>query len=145
MTTTHMKARDVMHAGARCVPEDSTLMDAAKMMKELDVGCVPICGTDDKLKGLITDRDIVLHCCAEGRDPATVKAGELAGQLYWCDADADLNDVLDMMETHQIRRLPVIDAANGNQLIGMISEADLARNVSDRQIAEFVEKVYAMH
>ncbi|MCF2531772.1 CBS domain-containing protein [Yinghuangia soli] len=138
-----LKARDVMHAGAQCVPENSSLMDAAKMMRDLDVGCVPICGTDDKLKGVVTDRDIVMHCCAEGRDPAQVKAGELAGTLYWCDADADLNDVLDLMEIHQIRRIPVIDMTEGHRLVGMISEADLARNVTDRQMAEFVEKVYA--
>ncbi|UGQ09738.1 CBS domain-containing protein [Yinghuangia sp. ASG 101] len=143
MDATNLKARDVMHAGAQCVSENSSLMDAAKMMKDLDVGCVPICGTDDKLKGLVTDRDIVMHCCAEGRDPAAVPAGELAGTLHWCDADADLADVLDMMETHQIRRIPVIDSTKGNRLVGMISEADLARNISDRQLAEFVEKVYA--
>ncbi|MEU8132860.1 CBS domain-containing protein [Streptodolium elevatio] len=144
MDTTMMKARDVMHSGAKCVPEDASLMEAAKMMKDMDVGCVPICGTDDRLKGMVTDRDIVLHCCAEGRDPATVRAGELAGNLHWCDADTTLDDVLDMMETHQIRRLPVIDTQNGHRLIGMISEADLARNVTDHQIAEFVEKVYAV-
>lgn len=143
MDATNLKARDVMHTGAQCVPENSSLMDAAKMMKDLDVGCVPICGTDDKLKGLVTDRDIVMHCCAEGRDPAEVPAGELGGTLHWCDADADLGDVLDMMETHQIRRIPVIDSTKGNRLVGMISEADLARNISDRQLAEFVEKVYA--
>ncbi|NUU21179.1 MAG: CBS domain-containing protein [Streptomycetaceae bacterium] len=144
MDTTQLKARDVMHTGAQCVPEDSSLKDAAVMMRDLDVGCVPICGTDDRLKGLITDRDIVLHCCAEGRDPAEVPARELAGKLFWCEADTDVNDVLDMMESHQIRRLPVVDTST-HRLVGMISEADLARNVTDRQIAEFVEKVYATH
>ncbi|MDI2127331.1 CBS domain-containing protein [Yinghuangia seranimata] len=143
MDSTDLKARDVMHAGAQCVAESSTLMDAARMMRDLDVGCLPICGSDDKLKGVITDRDIVLHCCAEGRDPATVLAGDLGGRLYWCDADTPVTEVLDLMEQHQIRRLPVIDVTTGNRLIGMITEADLARNVTDRQIAEFVEKVYA--
>jgi CBS domain-containing protein len=142
MDSTNLKARDVMHAGAECVKEDSSLQDAARMMRDLDVGCVPICGNDDRLKGLITDRDIMLYCCAEGHDPATTRAGELAGELHWCDADADVTDILDMMETHQIRRLPVIDS-DGHRLVGMITEADLARNVTDRQIAEFVEKVYA--
>ncbi|GAA4970367.1 CBS domain-containing protein [Uniformispora flossi] len=143
MDTTNLKARDVMHAGAECVKEDASLQDAARMMRDLDVGCVPICGTDERLKGLITDRDIMLYCCAEGHDAATTKAGELSGELYWCDADADVTDVLDMMERHQIRRIPVIDTADGHKLCGMITEADLARNVTDRQIAEFVEKVYA--
>ncbi|GAA4616351.1 CBS domain-containing protein [Saccharopolyspora hordei] len=134
-------ARDIMHAGAQCVNEDDSLYTAARMMRDLNVGSLPICGKDDRLHGIITDRDIVVRCCAEGRNPAEVKAGELAqGKPYWVEAGSDVSAVLDMMEQHQIRRVPVIDA---HRLVGMISEADLARHLTDDQLAHFVESVYA--
>ncbi|MER7081768.1 CBS domain-containing protein [Saccharopolyspora kobensis] len=134
-------ARDVMHAGAKCIGEDESLYKAAQMMRDLEVGSLPICGRDNRLHGIITDRDIVLRCCAEGRDPAEVKAGELAqGKPHWVDAGSDVSKVLTMMEQHQIRRLPVIA---DHKLVGMISEADLARHLTDEQLAHFVESVYA--
>ncbi|KAA5826128.1 CBS domain-containing protein [Saccharopolyspora hirsuta] len=134
-------ARDIMHAGAKCINEDDSLYTAAQMMRDLEVGSLPICGRDNRLHGIITDRDIVLRCCAEGRDPAEVKAGELAqGKPYWVDAGSDVSKVLSMMEQHQIRRVPVIAE---HQLVGMISEADLARHLTDEQLAHFVESVYA--
>ena len=134
-------ARDIMHSGATCVGEDQSMLTAAQMMRDLDVGSLPICGNDDRLKGMITDRDIVMRCCAEGRDPADVKASEMAnGMLYWVSAEADLATVLAMMEEHQVRRMPVIDQ---HRLAGMICESDLVRNVSDEQLAHFVEKVCA--
>lgn len=137
-----MMAREIMHAGARCVGEDENLQVAARMMRDLGVGSLPICGRDDRLRGMLTDRDIVLHCCAEGRDPAGVTAGELAaGTPHWVSADAEMAEVLTMMESHQIRRVPVIDR---HRLVGIISEADLARNITDDQLAHFVESVYAL-
>ncbi|MGP3981365.1 CBS domain-containing protein [Streptomyces sp. KR80] len=142
-TTENLRARDVMHEGTQCVGENETLLDAARMMRDLDVGCVPICGTDNRLKGMITDRDIVIGCCAEDRNPREVKASEFSGVLHWIDADAPITEVLDLMETHQIKRVPVIDVRNSHRLIGMISEQNLARNISDAQLAEFVERVYA--
>ncbi|MDA3645602.1 CBS domain-containing protein [Saccharopolyspora indica] len=134
-------ARDVMHAGAKCIGEDESLYKAAQMMRDLEVGSLPICGRDNRLHGIITDRDIVLRCCAEGRDPAEVKAGELAqGKPHWVDANSDMSKVLSMMEQHQIRRVPVIA---DHKLVGMISEADLARHLTDEQLAHFVESIYA--
>ncbi|MCM2576514.1 CBS domain-containing protein [Streptomyces meridianus] len=141
--TKRMAVREIMHEGAQCVTEGQTLFDAARMMRDLDVGCVPICGDDNRLKGMITDRDIVLRCCAEGRDPAQVRAGEFAGSLWWIDADADVSKALDAMEEHKVKRLPVIDVADGHRLVGMISEANLARNLSDHELGEFVGQVYA--
>jgi CBS domain-containing protein len=142
-TTKGMRARDVMHAGTQCVGENQTLLDAARMMRDLEVGCVPICGEDDRLKGMITDRDIVVGCCAEGKDVSQVKASTFAGELHWIDADAPITEALEMMESHQIKRLPVIDVRDSHRLVGMISEANLARNIPDAQLAEFVERVYA--
>ena len=134
-------ARDIMHAGAECIGEDDTLYRAAQLMRDLDVGSLPICGRDNRLHGIITDRDIVLRCCAEGRDPAGVKAGELAqGKPHWVDAGSDVGQVLSMMEEHRIRRLPVIA---DHRLIGMISEGDLARHLTDQQLHHFVESICA--
>jgi CBS domain-containing protein len=133
-------AREIMSPGVQCVKEDQSLLDAARMMRELNVGSLPICGLDDRLHGIVTDRDIVVNCVAEGRDPATTTAGELSGHLHWVTADADVADVLRTMEENQIRRLPVID---DHRLVGMVSEADLARHLDEQQLAEFVERVYA--
>jgi CBS domain-containing protein len=133
-------AREIMSAGVQCIREDQNLLDAARMMRDLGVGSLPICGRDDRLHGIITDRDVVLHCVAEGRDPASMKAGEMSGHLHWVEADDDVSHVLRTMEENQIRRLPVMEE---HQLVGMVSEADLARHLTNAQIAEFVERVYA--
>ncbi|MFI0153705.1 CBS domain-containing protein [Streptomyces lydicus] len=138
-----LQARDIMTGGVRCVGAHESLQDAARMMRDLDVGALPICGDNNKLMGMITDRDIVVTCCAEGVDPATVQAGSLGGELHWIDAEADAAEVLETMENHHIKRLPVIDVKNGHRLVGMITEANLAKNLSDRQIAEFATRVYA--
>ncbi|MFF5446131.1 CBS domain-containing protein [Streptomyces sp. NPDC012888] len=139
----NLRARDIMTEGVQCVGEHQSLLDAARMMRDLNVGCLPICGDDQRLQGLITDRDIVVRCCAEGKDPATMMAGELGGNLHWIDADSEATAAVDTMETHQIKRLPVIDVRNGHRLVGMITEANLAKNLSDEEIAEFAVRVYA--
>jgi CBS domain-containing protein len=140
-TETARWARDIMHPGAECISESDSLAAAARKMRDLGVGSLPICGADDRLHGIITDRDIVVKCIADGGDPAEVRAGDLAqGTLFWVDATADVNEVLREMEEHQIKRLPVIE---NHRLVGVISEADLARNLSEHRLAEFVEKVYA--
>jgi len=134
-------ARDIMHSGATCIGAHDTLERAAVFMRELDVGALPICGHDDRLQGMITDRDIVINCVAAGHDPHTMTAGDLArGKPFTADADADMTAVLRTMEEHQIRRLPVIE---NHRLVGMISEADLARHLPDEQIAQFVEVICA--
>jgi len=105
-TETTRRARDMMHPGAECISENDSLAAAAQKMRNLGVGSLPICGADDRLHGIITDRDIVVKCIAEGREPAQVRAGDLAHALFWVDAAADVNEVLREMENHQIKRLP---------------------------------------
>jgi CBS domain-containing protein len=137
------QARDIMHPGAECIGENDSLAAAAQMMRDLGVGSLPICGADDRLHGILTDRDIVVRCVAEGRDPAQTRAAELAqGTLFWVDATAAIDQAVRQMQDHQVKRLPVIE---NHRLVGMISEADLARNLSERRLAEFIEKVYATH
>ena len=133
-------ARDMMHLGAQCIGEHESMADAARMMRDLGVGSLPICGDDQRLKGIITDRDIVVRCLADGRDPASMTAADMAqGRPFVVDADADAGDVLRSMTEHRVKRMPVID---DHRLVGMISEADLARHLSDDQLAIFVESVY---
>src|SRR3954464_3680116 len=120
-------AREIMTGGVECVQEDETILDAAKKMQELGVGALPICGSDDRLKGMITDRDIVVKVLAQGKDPASTTAGELAeGKPVTIGADDSATEALRTMAEHQVRRLPVID---GHDLIGMVSQADVARNL----------------
>ncbi|MFD5376134.1 CBS domain-containing protein [Streptomyces griseoincarnatus] len=134
-------AGDIMHRGAQWIPTHETLDRAAQLMRELNVGALPISDENERLCGILTDRDIVVGCVAMGHDPAKVTAGEMAkGTPRWIESEADVDDVLTEMRTHQIRRLPVID---DKRLVGMISEADLAQHLTNEQIAAFAESVYA--
>ncbi|MEU9983203.1 CBS domain-containing protein [Streptomyces sp. NPDC050856] len=134
-------AKDIMHPGAQWLPAHETLDRAARLMRDLDVGALPIADENERLCGILTDRDIVVGCVAEGHDPARVTAGDLAkGTPRWIDANADVEEVLREMQSHRIRRLPVIE---NKRLVGIISEADLARHLSNDQIASFAENVYA--
>ncbi len=135
-------ARNLMHGGVECVPEHETLDRAAQLMREHNVGSLPICGSDNILTGIITDRDIVVKCIAVGHDPAMMTAADLAqGAPVWVAADADAETVLRLMEEHAIRRLPVIE---DHQLVGMISEADLATHLPAEQVAHYCNAVYSV-
>jgi CBS domain-containing protein len=135
------RAREIMHPGAECISAEESVATAAQKMRDLGVGSLPICGADDRLHGILTDRDIVLKCIAASLDPAQVRAGDLGQDtLFWVDAGADVGEVLQQMEDHRIKRLPVIE---NHRLVGMITEADLARTIDEHRLAEFVEKVYA--
>ena len=132
-------AREVMTGGAECVGENETLEDAAQRMKDLDVGQLPICGEDNRLKGLVTDRDIVVKCLAAGGDPRQMKAGELGeGKPVTIGADDSIEEAVKTMKEHQVRRLPVID---GHDLVGMVSQADIARNWPDDRVGELLEVI----
>ncbi|CAL9612669.1 CBS domain-containing protein [Streptomyces glaucescens] len=134
-------AGDIMHRGAQWIPAHETLDRAAQLMRELGVGALPISDENERMCGILTDRDIVVGCVAMGHDPSKVTAGEMAqGTPRWIDANADIRDALQEMEDHRIRRLPVIE---NKRLVGMISEADLVRNLPENQIAEWAEQVYA--
>ena len=132
-------ARDVMSADCTCVGENDTVLDAAKKLAELNVGSMPICGEDDRLKGMLTDRDIVVKVLAQDRDPSQVTAGELGeGKPVTIGADDSISDAISTMSQHQVRRLPVID---GHDLVGIVSQADLARHAGEEQVGELVEAI----
>ena len=132
-------ARDIMTSGAECASADETLVQAAQKMRDLDVGALPICGEDDRLAGMITDRDIVVRGLAAGLDPTTAKVGELAeGKPVTIGADDSIEEALRTMSGHGVRRLPVID---GHDLVGMVSQADIARNLPGDKIGDLVEAI----
>ena len=134
-------AREIMHPDAECIDENETLDTAARMMRDLHVGSLPICGADGQLRGIITDRDLVVRCIAENRDPGTVTAGQLGrGTPVCAQADLDVSEVLTLMGQHAIRRLPVL---HDDRLVGMISEADLATHLGEHEMAGFASTVYS--
>ncbi len=132
-------AREIMTPGVECVSVGETLVDAARRMRDLDVGALPICGEDDRLAGMLTDRDIVMRVVAEGGDPGSVKVGDLAdGKVVTIGADDSVEDALATMSKHGVRRLPVID---GHDLVGMVSQADIARNLPEERVGDLVEAI----
>ena len=136
-------ARDVMSADCTCIGENDSVLDAARRLADLGVGSLPICGEDDRLKGMLTDRDIVVKVLAQGKDPSSVKAGELGvgdGKTVTIGADDSLDEVLRTMIDHKVRRLPVID---GRDLVGIISQADIATNVQEDKVGDLVEAISA--
>ena len=133
-------AREIMTGGVECVGEDETVLDAARKMEQLGVGALPICGNDERLKGMLTDRDIVVKVLAQGKDPASTKAGELGqGKPVTIGADDSVEELVRTMAQHQVKRLPVID---GQSLVGVVSEADLAEHATPQQVVSVVRGVY---
>jgi CBS domain-containing protein len=134
-------ARDVMSQGAECIGENESLTQAAKKMSELDVGALPICGEDDRLKGMLTDRDIVIKGLAQGKDPDSTNAGEFAqGKPVTIGADDSISEAIQTMKEHKVRRLPVID---GHDLVGIVSQGDLAQAAEEDDVGELVEVISA--
>jgi CBS domain-containing protein len=137
--TQSLTVRDIMTAGAECAKSSDTLRDAAMRMRDLDVGALPVCGDDDRLHGMITDRDIVVSCIAAGGDPASATVGEVTdGRVVTVDADDDVRAALRTMSQNQVRRLPVI---SNPRLVGIVSQADVARNLPEEYVGELVEAI----
>jgi CBS domain-containing protein len=133
------KARDIMTPDPECVGETDTLEVAARKLRDLDAGSLPICGEDGRLKGMLTDRDIVVKCIATGGDPRSVTVGSLAeGKPVTIGADDEVHEVLRTMKSHQVRRLPVID---GHDMVGIISQADIARSLSPQEAGELLVNI----
>jgi len=131
------KARDIMTKDATCVRSNESVAVAAQRMAELGVGALPICGEDDRLKGMITDRDIAIKVVAAGKNPNECQAGEFAqGEAVTIGADDDISELLATMSKAKVRRLPVID---GHSLVGIVAQADVARALPDPRVGDLVE------
>ena len=103
---------------------------------------MPICGEDDRLKGMVTDRDIVVKVLAQGKDPSSTPVSELATQdeVVTIGADDPIDEALRTMAAHKVRRLPVID---GRELVGIVSQADIATNLDEEKVGDLVEAISA--
>jgi CBS domain-containing protein len=134
-------AREIMTPDATCVGENESISEAAQKMAKLDVGSLPICGEDDRLKGMITDRDIVVKVLAAGKDPQGTRAGELGeGKPVTIGADDSADEALRTMSEYKVRRLPVID---DHRLVGIVSQGDLATELGHEQVGETVGAISA--
>ena len=132
-------ARDIMTASPECARIGDSILDVAKTLARLDVGALPICGADDALEGMVTDRDIVVKVLAAGRDPSSTTDGYLAEpDVVSVGSGESIHHALQLMAMHQIRRLPVVD---GGKLVGIISQADIARNWEEEDVGELVEAI----
>ncbi|MFE5886145.1 CBS domain-containing protein [Streptomyces hydrogenans] len=132
-------ARDIMTPDVTCVRSEESVVDAARRMVERDVGALPVLGPDGRVRGMLTDRDIVVRVVSEGRDPAACTAGELIrGELLTVGADDSLALVLELMADRRVRRVPVVD---GSVLVGIIAQADVARRLPDGTVGDLVSDV----
>ncbi|MGA8113085.1 MAG: CBS domain-containing protein [Actinocatenispora sp.] len=132
-------AREIMHAGVECVNEQKTMADTARMMRDSQIGALPVCDTQDRVTGIVTDRDLVIHGMAEGVDPQSAGlSGVASDNPVRVDGDAEVSDVVHLMEQHSIRRLPVMEDGH---VVGMISEADLAAHLPESETGQFVEDI----
>ena len=133
------KARDIMTPAVEHLSIEATGLDAAKTLAKEGVGVVPVCEPDGHLRGVVTDRDLVVGVLAEGKDPASVRLGELIGEeAVTIGADDSLDLAIKTMQDHKVRRLPVID---GQKLVGIISQADIARACPPDKIGDLVSAI----
>jgi CBS domain-containing protein len=131
--------RDVMTKDPHALASGATVMEAARAMRDEDTGIVPIVD-GDKLVGTLTDRDITIRVVAEGKSPEHVTVGEIASrELVTIDPQQELDEALRLMARHQVRRLPVVE--EDGKLVGIVAQADIARNASDAQTGDLVEDI----
>jgi len=130
--------KEVMTSDVRACKPNANVVEAAKLMAKEDVGPIPVV-EGGRLVGLVTDRDIVVRVIAEGRDPKSTTVGEIASRdLVTVSPDENLDDALKLLADQQVRRLPVVD---GERLVGIVAQADIARLGKDKKTGEVVEEI----
>ena len=133
-------ARDVMTPDPACCTPSTPLEEVAKLMAANDCGEIPVVDPTDHLIGVVTDRDIVCRVVAEGKNPRAATAEScMSTPVVTVSGDATLDDVVSLMEQHQIRRVPVVD--RNDACIGIISQADVSRSGAPNDVAELVREV----
>ena len=138
-----MKAQEIMSKNPTCVTPDTPLVDAARLMKDENVGVVPVVESSNsrRLVGVLTDRDIAIRAVAEGRDGATTSVGHvMSTDIHTSAPDDSVNDVMSLMGSEQIRRIPIVDERG--DVVGIIAQADIVLEANDNKKAEkTVEKI----
>ncbi|TFH88245.1 CBS domain-containing protein [Billgrantia azerbaijanica] len=132
-----------MHRGVEWCTPDTPITEIAKLFREKDIGAVPI-GENDRLVGMLTDRDIVCNGIAQGRDVMSLTAGDVMSRdIFYCWEDDSLEDATHLMEEKQVRRLPVIN--RDKRMVGMLAMGDLSHSAPHQLRGEFMEAVSAHH
>ncbi|HVW81397.1 MAG TPA: CBS domain-containing protein [Mycobacteriales bacterium] len=132
-------AREIMSPGTTYLKEDATVAEAATQLAEASIGAVPVCDDQGHLRGMVTDRDLVVEVVAAGKMPGETRLVDLIrGEVVTIGADDSVDEAIATMREHKVRRLPVID---GDKLVGMLSQADIARACSPAQAGELVSAI----
>lgn len=138
-----MKIKDAMHKGAEWITPDMPVPEIARKMRDLDVGALPV-GENDRLVGMVTDRDIACRGVANGKDCSKLTARDVMTKgIVFCREAEDVDDALRIMEQKKIRRLPVLN--DKKRLVGMLSLGDISHSMSHELTGEVVQAVSAHH
>ncbi len=138
-----MKVKEAMHKGVEWVAPSTPVPELARLMRKHDIGAIPV-GDNDKLIGMVTDRDIVCRGLANGKDVSKLTARDvMTANIVWCHADEDLDDATRIMEDKKIRRLPVIDT--NKRMVGMLSLGDISHSAKSKLSGEVLHAVSAHH
>ena len=138
-----MKVKEMMHKGVEWVSPDTPIGAIAKKMRQRDIGAIPV-GENDRLVGMVTDRDIAVRGLANGRDVSKLTARDVMTKgVTWCRDSDNAAAAARLMETKHIRRLPVIDEKK--RMVGMLSLGDISHAASQRTAAEMLKAVSAHH
>jgi CBS domain-containing protein len=130
--------KEVMTANVRSCEPTASVVDAAKLMAQEDIGPIPVV-ENGRLVGIVTDRDITVRVVAEGRDPMSTTVGDIASRdIVTATPEDDLDDVTSLLAQHQVRRIPVVE---GDRLVGIVAQADIARMGKDKRTGEVVEEI----
>jgi CBS domain-containing protein len=137
-----MKVQDIMTGEPRSVTPDATAQEAARLMKEMDTGVIPVVESSSsrKLVGVVTDRDIAIRLVAEGR-AADSRVSDVmsSGQIATCGPSDDVDRVMETMSREQVRRIPIVDERGS--LVGIVAQADIVRKADDQKAEDTVEKI----
>jgi CBS domain-containing protein len=137
-----MTCGELMTPSPTCAQASHTVADAAELMKREDVGLLPVVGDEGtRLIGVLTDRDIVMQVVAAGRDPRTTRVEDaMTSDPLACRSDEPLESVMELMATHQVRRMPIVD--DNGDVVGIVAQADLATRLRDpREAGEVVQAI----
>ncbi len=138
-----MKVKEMMHEGVQWVSPDTPITKIAKTMQKYDIGAVPV-GENDRLVGMVTDRDIAVRGLANGKSVGKLTAEDVMTKgVFWCREDDNASDAVHLMESKQVRRLPVIN--DKKRMVGMLSLGDISHAASQATTAEAMKAVSAHH
>jgi len=133
------KVRDVMTDRPHCVTPETPVSQAAELMASEDIGALPVL-ENDEIAGVVTDRDIVVRAVAKGKDPRGMPVREVSTrEVITVGKEQDLSDALQLMATHRVRRLPVVNEEN--RLVGVVAQADIALIAREKTVGEVVGQI----